>query len=58
MSRPRSIYVVYMWSIFHFQFYFLHNQSYTSIITDAIVFAHFLEYILLFLDDNVDEQSE
>ena len=47
MSKPRPIYVVSLWSIFHFQ-----PQ------TDILVFVHFLESLLLFLDDNVDEESE
>ena len=31
---------------------------YNVIKTDALVFVHFLEYDLLLLDDNVDEENE
>ena len=49
MSRHRPICVLPMWSIFHFHLHFYrHNPS----------FAYFLEYVLLFLDDNVDEERE
>ena len=49
MSRHRPICVLPMWSIFHFHLHFYrHNSS----------FAYFLEYVLLFLYDNVDEERE
>ena len=50
MSRPRSIYVVSMSSIFHFHFNYIIRMN-----TDALVFS---EYILLFLDDNMGEECE
>ena len=49
MSRPKPIYVISMRSIFHFH---LHFYRYTS------SFAYFIEYALLFLDDNMDEECE
>ena len=49
MSRRRPIYVLSMRSIFHFH---LHFYRYTS------SFAYFLEHVLLFLDDNVNEECE
>ena len=47
ISRSRFIYVVSMKSIFHFQPHFHLNQSYNPIKTDTLVFAHFLEYLLV-----------
>ena len=55
MSWPSTIYVVSMQSIFHFQPHFHYNQSYNLVWTDTLVFC---EYLLLFSDDNVDEESE
>ena len=54
-----SVYVVLcICRIFHFHPHFLHNQSYNPIKTDTLVFTHFCEYLLLFLDDNLYEQSK
>ena len=54
-----SVYVVLcICRIFHFHPHFLHNQSYNPIKTDTLVFTHFNEYLLLFLDDNLYEQSK
>ena len=47
MSRPGSIYIVSMRSIFQLQPHFYHNQSYNPIKTDALVFSHFLEHLLI-----------
>ena len=55
MPRLRSIYVVSMWFIFHFQPDFYHNQSCNRIKT---VFHIFQNSSLSFLDHNVDEQSQ
>ena len=49
--RPRSIYVVSKWSMFHFQLNFYFHQSYNLIKT------LYLEYILLFLHDNVGDNA-
>ena len=49
MSRPKSVYVVSKRSVFIFS---------NLIKTGKFVFVHFLEYFLLFSDDNVDEESE
>ena len=43
MCRPWYIYFFYLASIFHFH---------------HLPFAQFLEYLPLFLDDNIDEESE
>ena len=48
VSTSRSIYVVSMWSIFHF------INSITSWIQTHLFFYFFLEYYPLFLDDNFD----
>ena len=59
MSRHRSIYVVSMWSFFSF-FIFIFimiNRIIPQIQTHLFV-CFFLEYTLLFLDDNVDEECE
>ena len=58
MSRLRSIYLVFMWSVFHFQPDFNFINHITLFNQRYLFFAHFLEYLLLFLDDNVDEKSE
>ena len=58
MPRPKFIYAMSMFSYFYFQPRFHHNQSYNLIKTDILVFAHILEYLLLSLDDNFDEESE
>ena len=56
ISSPRSIYVISVWSIFHFQPHF--HCHITSFKQTHLFFVHFLEHLLLFLDDNVDEESE
>ena len=44
-------------SIFHFHLHFRHDYSYNLMNADIHVnFAY--EYVLLFLDDNVDEECE
>ena len=58
MSMSRSIYVVSMWSIFHFQPTFIVINYITSLRQTYLLFVRFLEYLLLFLDDNVDKKSE
>ena len=35
-----------------------HNQSNNTFKTDTLAFTQFLEYLLLFLEGNVDELSE
>ena len=51
MSRPRPIYVV---SNFHLHFHYDHLYEYRHSSSSV----YFSEYVLLFLDDNVDEQYE
>ena len=45
-----QIYVIY--------FSFSASLSNNPIKTDAFVFEHYLEYLQLFLDDDLDEESE
>ena len=49
MSRPRSIYLISTWSIFHFQLIFIVINHITSFKQTYLFFVHFLEYFLLFL---------
>ena len=59
MCRPRSIYVVSLCSIFDFQPHFHCRESYNVKKKQThLLFVHFLEYLLLFGDDNVDEKSK
>ena len=51
MSRPRSIYVVSMFNVI-FSHFHLHNLMSRH----TCSFAYFLEYVPLFLDDNVYEE--
>ena len=49
MPRPRSIYVISIRSIFHFQPHFHYNESYSLIKTDTLVFCIFLKiYSIIF----------
>ena len=48
--------VVSMWSIFYFHLQFHYDWSYQY--RHTCCFVSFSEYILLFLDDNVDEECE
>ena len=57
MSRPRFIYFKSMKSVFHFQPWFHHNQSY-DLKQTHLFWHHFLEYLLLFLDDDMGKESE
>ena len=56
MSYLRDLFFFFFFPL-QFQPHFYHNQSYNLIKTDIFVLAHFLEYLLLFLD-NVIEQSK
>ena len=57
-SRLRSNYVESLWSIFHFHIFY-YGYSYDNKNTDTLVILLiFLEYVPLFLDDNVDEEYE
>ena len=53
MSRSRSIYVVPF-----VIFFFIAVNHLTSLKQAYLFFVHFLECLLLFLDDNVDEESK
>ena len=43
---------------FNFSFIFIFINHLTTCKQTHLFFVHFLEYLLLFLDDNVDEESE
>ena len=47
---------LFMWPIFHFHLCFHHEKTYEYRHTCS--FAYFLEYVLLFLGDNVDEEHQ
>ena len=49
MSRRRPVYILSVWSIFNLYLYFYRHTS---------SFIYFLEYVLLFFDDNVDEECK
>ena len=56
LSRTKTIYGV---SFFIYFFIFsLIFIAITSLKQADVIFVHFLEYLLLFLDDNADEESE
>ena len=58
MSRPKSIYVISLWLFFIFSIIFIVIDDMTSFKHNYLLFVHVLEYLLLFLDDNVDKESE
>ena len=58
MSRPRSIYITSMWCIFLFHLHFLMINRIIPWIQTHLLFCLFLEYALLFLEDNADEECE
>ena len=57
MSRPRSIYVVSLSSVSHFESHFYCQNHITSFQQTYLFSVHSLEYLLLFLDDNLYEES-
>ena len=59
VSRPRSTYVVSMWSYFHFfAFIFIMINRTVSWIQTHLFYCLLLEYVLLFLDDDMDDECE
>ena len=58
MSKLRPIYVESMRSIFIFSLIFIVINHITSFRQTYLFFVHFLEYLLLFLRDDVGEKSE
>ena len=58
MSKLRPIYVESMRSIFIFSLIFIVINHITSFRQTYLFFVHFLEYLLLFLGDDVGEKSE
>ena len=59
MSRSRSIYAVYIYDLFFiFSLIFIVINHITSFKQTHLFFVHFLECLLLLLDDNVDEENK
>ena len=58
MCSHRFIYIVSLCSIFIFSLIFIAMNQITPLKQTHLFSVHFLEYILLFLDDNVDETNE
>ena len=57
MSRPRS--VSYLCDLFFtFSLIFIVVNHITSLKQMHLFFLHFLEYLLIFVENNVDEESE
>ena len=56
MSRPRSIYSLSMSSMFLFHLHF--HYDYDCMNTDICFLAYFLEYVPLFLENNMDKECE
>ena len=52
ISWPSCVFVVYMWSIFHFHPHFHYNQSYNL----TLAFYTFLEDLKLFFDDKMCDE--
>ena len=52
------IYIISLWSIFYFQSDLHCRLSYNVIKSDAIVFCTFFRIDLIFVVENVDEESE
>ena len=58
ISSPMSIYDVFMLCILLFHLHFSFHLSNTLIKTNKLIFVNFKKYLLLFLDDNVEEEIE
>ena len=59
MSRPRAMYVVSLYDLFFIFIPIFSAINYiTSLKQTHLFFVHFLECLLLFLVNNVDEESE
>ena len=58
MSWPSSIYVVSTGSIFIFTLIFSTINHIISLKQRHLIFTHFLEYLILVLDDNMDEKGK
>ena len=58
MSKLRPIYVESMYLFFIFSLIFIAINHITSFRQTYLFFVHFLEYLLLFLGDDVGEKSE
>ena len=58
MCRHTFIYIVSLCFIFIFSLIFIAMDQITPLKQTYLFSVHFLEYILLFLDDNVDETNK
>ena len=58
MSKPRSIYAALYDLFFILSLIFIAINYVTSLKQTYLFFVHVLECLLLFLDDNVDEESD
>ena len=58
MCSHRFIYIVSLCSIFIFSVIVIAMNQITPLKQTYLFSVHFLEYTLLFLDDNVDETNE
>ena len=58
LGLVRRTYAVSMLAIFHFQLLLDPSKSYNLVKTGALLFVHALKYLLLFLDDNLVEESQ
>ena len=58
MSSPRAIYVVLCNLFFIFSLIFIVINHIASFKQMYLFFVQFLEYLLLFEDENVDEESQ
>ena len=56
MSMPRSVYDVLCDLLFVFSLIFMFINHIISLNQTHLFFVHFLEYLLIFLDDNEDEE--
>ena len=54
MSRPRSIY----FDLLSMCPFFASSASFSLSLITYLVFVHFLEYLQLFLNENVDKENE
>ena len=57
MSRPKYLYHIYLDLFLIFSLIFVVINHTTSFKQKYLLFVHFVEYFLLFLDDNVDHRK-
>ena len=52
-----GLFISYLCDVFHFRLYFHYDYS-CNLLNLMSIFTYFLENVSLFLDDNLDEESE